>query len=217
MPVLPTPSPPLTTIRVEARTMAINESAQNPEQRQDLAALYAERCRLDDLLDAATDLPDDEIARRCAEVKAIDQSILDADPASLADVATQLHTLYRSKVGAFLDEDAMTAEVAKLATRTDRFAGSKTTLLALWHEHVALVAKVNSGEGTDPDRDRLDRIGEQLDSARPTDIGGLAVQVEWLTYCLEIGHAQEDVKMAGSVAARLAALAGLALPARPHA
>ena len=193
------------------------KSAHSPDNPQDLAARYAERSRLDDLLGAATELPEEAINRRCAEVRALDVSILSADPRSLADLATQLHVLYRSLDGHYIDEDDALGEIAKLATRTDRFAGAETTLLALWREHVALVAKVNAGSGTDADRDRLDWIGAQLDSARPTHIGGIAVQAEWLTYCLEIGIAEADEAMARSIAARLTALAGIELPERPHA
>ena len=189
--------------------MAENESANSPEQSQDLAALFRQRNELFHQANAP-ETGEKETARICAEVRELEDVILAREPAALVEVGIQVRTLRASLAGAFRGEEEVLPELDRIAVRLDRLAGAETPLAALWREHGALVARINSGSGTDADRDRCDRIEAQLDEARPTDIGGIAIQAKWLSTCLAIGFSEKDEVMARSLADRLTALAGRA-------
>ena len=195
---------------------ATDESAYHPAQSQDLGDLYRRRNELFRQADAPEN-DEKETRRLCDQVRELEDVILAREPASLVDVGIQVRTLRASLDGQFRGDTEALPELDRLAVRLDRLAGAETPLAALWREHGALVAKINEGAGTDVDRDRCDRIEATLDEARPTDLGGIAVQAKWLSTCLAIGFSERDEIMARSIAERLEALAGLALPARPHA
>jgi hypothetical protein len=179
--------------------------------------LYRQRNALSDVIERHPEWGDGEVATACAEVRIVEDQILAAEPRSVSDIGIQIRCLRESLDGAYRDKDDALHELERLVVRCDRLAGAETPLLALWKEHVELVKRINVGVATEVDRDRCDRIEAQIDEARPTDVGGIAVQSEWLTYCLEIGISERDEVMVRGLAQRLVALAGIELPARPHA